>query len=239
MDVNTAAIPEHLFESELFGHRKGAFTGAVSDKKGLIEEAHRGTLFLDEITELPRGLQPKLLRVLETGMVRPLGGTASKSIDFRLITATNTPLHLLPEKLREDLFYRISSFVIEIPPLRDRPEDIIPLARYFLSLFGKDKGIKTINAEAEKALTSYSWPGNVRELKSEIERACLLCRGKEIKPEHLSEKILSSCQQRIKPLSEVEKEYIERVLRLCGGNKTRAAKLLGISRLTLRRKLKE
>ncbi len=239
VDVNTAAIPEHLFESELFGYRKGAFTGAVSDKKGLFEKAHRGTIFLDEITELPRSLQPKLLRVLETGIIRPLGSTVSKRIDFRLITATNTPLQQLPEKLREDLFYRISSFVIEIPPLRERPEDIIPLARHFLSIFGREKGIRTISPEAEKALTNYPWPGNVRELKSEIERACLLCRGREIKPEHLSEKILSSCQQRIKPLSEVEREYIERVLRLCGGNKSKAAKLLGISRLTLRRKLQK
>ncbi len=233
--VNASALPESLFESELFGHRKGAFTGASYDKKGLLEEAHRGVFFLDEITEMPLHLQAKLLRVLETKTLRRLGETKDREVDFKFIASSNLSMEEVKKKLREDLFYRISTFIIEIPPLRERKEDILPLAKHFIREFGREKGVLGISPSAEELLLKYSWPGNVRELRNEIERACLVASGKQLEPSHFSERIRA--EHRILTLEEMEREYIKKVLQLCGGNKSKAARLLGISRPTLRKKL--
>ncbi len=233
--VNASAVPEALFESELFGHKRGAFTGASYSKKGLLEEAHGGVFFLDEISEMPPHLQAKLLRVLETRRLRRLGETRDVEVDFKFIASSNLSLDGVRQRLREDLFYRISTFIIEIPPLRERKEDILPLAKHFLREFGRDKGIFGLSPAAEELLQNYPWPGNVRELRNEIERACIVCGGKQLEPSHFSPNIRS--RTRILTLEEMEREYIKKVVQLCGGNKSKAARLLGISRPTLRRKL--
>ncbi len=231
--VNASALPDNLFEAELFGYKRGAFTGAFQDKRGLLEEANGGVFFLDEITEMPLSLQAKLLRVLETREVRRIGDTRTIKVQFKLITSSNLPLKEVREKLREDLFYRISTFIIEIPPLRQRKEDIIPLAREFLREYGMEKGVVSLSRGAEELLLSYSWPGNVRELRNEIERACLVCNGKVLEPAHFTERLRSG--EGFKTLKEIEREYAERVLKAVGGNKSRAARILGISRPTLRK----
>ncbi len=242
IDLNCASIPHELFESELFGYKKGAFTGAVQSKKGLFKDADNGTLFLDEIVDLPMQLQPKLLRVLETGEFRPLGATENEKVDVKLVSATNVPVEEIRKKIRSDLFYRISSYVLEVPPLRERKEDVPLLIEFFLEQLDNPSGVFRVSKQAMDALVSYDWPGNVRELKSEIERALLLCSGEEIDISHLSPKVVrnqkSIEKDEIKPLRVFEKEYVQKVLRACGGNKSKAAKLLGISRLTLRKKLK-
>ncbi len=235
--VNASALPENLFEAELFGYKRGAFTGAFHDKRGLLEEANGGVFFLDEITEMPPALQAKLLRVLETKEVRRIGDTKNIEVQFKLISSSNLPLERVRENLREDLFYRISTFIIEIPPLRERKEDIIPLAREFLREYGREKGIVSLSREAEELLLSYSWPGNVRELRNEIERACLVCSGRVLEPAHFTERLRAG--EGFKTLREVEREYAERVLKAVGGNKSRAAKILGVSRPTLRKLLSD
>ena len=238
VDINCPSIPENLFESELFGYTRGAFTDALSSKKGLFLEANGGTIFLDEITALPSHLQPKLLRVLETREVRPLGDTKNVKVDVKLVAATNEPSEELEKKLRKDIYYRISALRIEIPPLRDRKEDIIPLTEHFINIYKKEKGIFGITKEVERIFLSYSWPGNVRELKNEIERAVLICKGRFIESHCINEKLVLSGKGELKSLKEVEKEHILKVLSICKGNKSEAAKILGISRMTLRKKLK-
>ncbi len=235
--VNASALPEDLFEAELFGYRKGAFTGAFQTRKGLLEEADNGVFFLDEVTEMPPRLQAKLLRVLETKQVRRLGENQAREVKFKLVTSSNLPLEQVRKNLREDLFYRISTFVIQIPPLRERREDIIPLAREFIREYGREKGIVSLSKEAENLLQNYPWPGNIRELRNEIERACLVCNGRVLEPAHFSERIKPL--ERFKTLREMEREYARRVLMACGGNKTKAARVLGISRPTLRKILSE
>jgi transcriptional regulator with PAS, ATPase and Fis domain len=189
--INCSAIPESLLESELFGHVKGAFTGAVSAKKGLFEVANGGTLFLDEIGDMGTGLQSKLLRVLEDQEIRPLGGTQSAKVDVRVVTATNRDLESAVREggFREDLFYRINVITIKIPPLRERGEDIEPLVRHFLDKYGGDLGKPEtgITDDAMGYLKKYRWPGNVRELQNIIERALLISDGGLIEPEHLPE----------------------------------------------------
>jgi DNA-binding NtrC family response regulator len=247
LKVNCAAIPGNLLESELFGHEKGAFTGAAATRKGLFELAHRGTLFLDEVGEMEAALQAKLLRVLEDRTLTRVGGGRPITVDVRVVAATNRDL---PERIRngqfrEDLYYRLNVFPLAIPPLRERPEDILPLADLFLVEFlARIPGRRChFTPAALKALTSHSWPGNARELRNVIERTVLLHSGGEISPTDLGLQVStlspSPDDQPVVTLAELEREHILRVYRQTGGNKTRTADLLGINRLTLRRKLKE
>jgi DNA-binding NtrC family response regulator len=249
--VNCAAIPETLLESELFGYKKGAFTDARTDKRGLVFEAQEGTLFLDEITEMPYTLQAKLLRVIEERKVRPLGDTNSYPIDVRIISATNRDIKSLVKagQFREDLYYRLKVIDVELPSLRDRKEDIPLLVKHFIDKFGKElrRGVSGISEDALKVLLNYSWPGNVRELENVIQRAVTLTRHEVILPEDLPPSSLEESAEDSfeKALREdytadkLEKEYIRRVLIKVGGNKSRASEILGLDRKTLRRKLEE
>jgi transcriptional regulator with PAS, ATPase and Fis domain len=248
--INCAAIPATLMESELFGYRKGAFTGADRDKRGLIEAASGGTLLLDEIAEMPAHLQTKLLRVLQERKLRRLGEEREIDVDFRLITATNrdTSQAMKEAVLREDLYFRISTIRIEVPPLRERLDDLALLAELFLARYREKYGklITRISQDAFALLSRYSWPGNVRELESAIERAVLFCRGPEIDPESLSDHIRpgsgSGFRCEIPPfltLEEVEREVIERTLHRTGGNVKQTAKILNLHRPTLYRKLRK
>lgn len=240
--VNCAAIPDTLLESELFGYEPGAFTGAVKAKPGRFEAANRGTLFLDEIVEMPLSLQVKLLRALEDHTIVRLGSDNPIQVDFRLTAATNQDMEqaVRDGRFREDLFYRLSVIEIHVPPMRERREDISKLAAEFARQFTQDK--VRISPLALHSLEEYSWPGNVRELRNEIERACLLCRGNVILPEHLSHRIAQVTGHARRPdlfqgkgatLADVEKATILHTLEACGGNRTQAAKKLGISRRAL------
>ena len=250
--VNLAAVPEGLIESELFGHKKGAFTDARSDRPGLFAEADGGTIFLDEIGELALPLQAKLLRVLQEHELRPLGATKTQRIDVRVLAATNRNLEgmLAEGTFREDLYYRLNVIQLDLPPLRARPEDVIPLAEHFVAQFGARQTPSRrlrLAADAQQILLSYSWPGNVRELHNVLERGIALCQGDVIRaddlPNHVREKkpadFLQVALARRMTLAELEREYIERVLDDEGGNKTRAAQRLGLDRKTLYRKLEE
>jgi transcriptional regulator with PAS, ATPase and Fis domain len=248
--VNCAAIPETLLESELFGYKKGAFTDAKADKKGLISEAREGTLFLDEITEMSPLLQAKMLRVIEERQVRPLGDTNSHPVDVRFISASNRNLKDLigPGRFREDLYYRLKVIDIELPPLRERKDDIPLLVRHFIQRFGQEskKGYG-ISEETLRILIDYSWPGNVRELENVIQRALTLCQQETILPEdlpasmiqELDEDVVEKGLRKQYSLDQLEKEYIQKVLIEAGGNKTKAAEILGLDRKTLYRKLEE
>jgi DNA-binding NtrC family response regulator len=249
--VNCAAIPETLLESELFGYKKGAFTDAKTDKKGLMFEANGGTLFLDEITEMPNTLQAKLLRVIEEREVRPLGDTRSYPIDVRIISTTNRDIQSMIEegRFREDLCYRLKVIDIELPPLRERREDIPLLIQHFIDKFNVNlkKRISGVSEEALKLLLNYSWPGNVRELENVIERAMNLSQQEMILPEDLpksldqraDEKLFEKAIREKLTLSQLEKEYVKRVLMEVEGNKSKAAERLGLDRKTLYRKLQE
>lgn len=189
--INCSAIPENLLETELFGHVRGAFTGAVMNKKGLLEEADGGTVFLDEIGDMSLTLQVKLLRVIEDHAIRPVGSTKSSQVDLRFIIATNKDLKAAVQegRFREDLYYRINVITIDIPPLRNRREDIGPLASFYVEKYCRETGRRSpaVAPEALEIMTQYSWPGNVRELQNVIERATLICDGEAIMPEHLPE----------------------------------------------------
>ena len=249
--LNLAAFPEGLVESELFGHEKGAFTGAASAKAGHLESARGGTLFLDEIGELPLAVQPKLLRVLENRKTFRVGGKKEIDLDFRLVTATNRNLEKEIEegRFRLDLYYRIAVIEIEIPPLRDRKEEILPLARLFCAASSKTP--KSLSQATVDRLLAYDWPGNVRELKNCMQRACILSPGDWILPEHLPPRVAGKGplpppaqasapgERAVEPLEEVEKRAILEAVRKCGGNKSKAARELGISRKKLTYKLKE
>jgi DNA-binding NtrC family response regulator len=250
--VNCAAIPETLLESELFGYKKGAFTDAKSDKRGLIFEADEGTLFLDEITEMPLTLQAKLLRVIEEKEVRPLGDTTSYPTDVRIISTSNRDIKsfIQEDKFREDLYYRLKVIDIELPPLRERREDIPLLIQHFIDKFNKEmkKRISGISEEALKALLDYSWPGNVRELENVIQRAIILCQQETLLPvdfpnsiigQKRDGNILEKAVQERYSFDELLKEYIKRMMIETGGNKTKVSEILGIDRKTLYRKLKE
>ena len=257
--INCAAIPDTLLESELFGYKRGAFTDARSDRAGLFVEADGGTMFLDEIAELSPALQAKLLRVLQEGEIRPLGAARSQKIDVRVVAATNKELEdrLANGSFREDLFYRLNVIHIHLPPLRDRAEDILPLAEHFLATAaGKAaKDIRAFHEAAKKVMLGYGWPGNVRELENVVERAVALTEGTLIRVEDLpalpgmrvraveapdgEQDPLAAAAGRGLTLAELEREYIMRVLAAEGGNKTRAAQRLGLDRKTLYRKLEE
>ncbi|MDH3973717.1 MAG: sigma-54 dependent transcriptional regulator [Deltaproteobacteria bacterium] len=250
--INCSAIPENLLESELFGYEKGAFTDARQSKKGLFELADGGTIFLDEMGEMDINLQSKLLQVLEYQTFRKLGGTRDISVDVRVIAATNRNLERMVKKneFREDLYYRLKVMVVELPPLRERRKDVHFLAEYFIDLnnpvFGKN--IKGISRAAKDMILNYSWPGNIRELKNVMERAVILAKGETIDIDSLPRELLSAGENALAApqgeshemtLEDVEKYHIIKVHKMLGGNKTKAAKLLGISRLTLRDKLKK
>ncbi len=249
--INCAAIPETLLESELFGYKKGAFTDAKSDKKGLIFEANEGTLFLDEITEMPLTLQAKLLRVIEEREVRPLGDTNSYPIDMRIISTSNRDIASLIQqgRFREDLYYRLKVIDIEMPPLRERKEDIPILVQHFIHKFSKElkKAVSSVSEDALKILLNYFWPGNVRELENIIQRAITLSQHEVILPDDLpasiiqktDEKLFEKAMEEKFTLDQLEKEYIKRILVETGGNKSKAAERLGLDRKTLYRKLEE
>jgi two-component system response regulator HydG len=249
--MNCSAIPENLLESELFGYVRGAHSTARSDRQGLFVEAHNGTLFLDEVAELPLALQPKLLRVLQDGEVRPLGMNRSERVDVRIVAATNRDLEqrLHEGQFREDLYYRLNVIQIHLPPLRIRQGDILELADHFLirSAQRSHKTTRGWKESAKRLLLSHPWPGNVRELENVVERAVALAESDLIGPEDLPHTLQErKSQDRIATaiaqgftLDRLEREYIERVLEAEGGNKTRAAQRLGLDRKTLYRKLEE
>ena len=242
--VNCGSIPETLLGSELFGHEKGAYTGAQYRRKGKIELAHGGTLFLDEIGDITPKMQIDLLRVLESHSFTRLGGNQEIHSDFRLVCATNKNLEELVAagSFREDFYYRIKVFSIELPPLRERRDDILPLARHFVSKYARamGKAERGISREAGELLERYRWPGNVRELENAIERAMVIGREREVRPEDLP---FRGEENGPRPdghsLEAMEKEHIERVLREMEGNVSRSAKALGIDRATLYNKIKK
>jgi two-component system response regulator AtoC len=247
--VNCGAIPPGLMESELFGHARGAFTGAVQQKEGLFEAADGGTLFLDEIGELPMELQPKLLRVLQEGEVRRVGENRSRQVDVRVIAATARDLRKAADQggFRDDLFFRLAVVEIHIPPLRERREDIPLLAEYFISGIATREGrpAPALNPEVEEALTGYPWPGNVRELANYMERTMIFSRGSTLDLEALPGEIRRedrSSQEDFslkKASARLEKEYIRKALTATEGNRTQAAKLLEISLRNLLYKIKD
>lgn len=263
LEINCAALPEKLLESELFGHEKGAFTDAVQQKPGLLELAHRGTLFLDEIGELSVPIQVKLLRVLEKMTFRRVGGVKDITVDVRIISATNQDLAELVRagRFREDLYYRLKVIPLRIPPLRERPEDIVLLAEHFLRVFGAQfrKQFTGICPEAAARLRAYGWPGNIRELRNVIERAVLLDSGPLLLPSHLTlggaappqaEQLLSALESALrdplppegvpleKLIAEVERALICKAYQLAGNNQTVAARLLHLNRDKLRYRMK-
>ena len=238
IDVNCAALPEHLLESELFGYEKGAFSGAEIMKPGLFEAAHTGTLFLDEIGELDSRMQAKLLRVLDGQSWFRLGGSRKVFTDVRVVAATNLTVDeaVRADKFRRDLFHRLDECRLHLPPLRERVEDIAPLTMWFL----RDSSLR-LSAEALTLLESYSWPGNVRELRNSLNKAMILATGPEIEPRDLPPEILRAEPEPAGDqfcLDRLERQTIHKVLAQTGGHQQRAADLLGISRRTLIRKLK-
>ncbi|TAL23478.1 MAG: sigma-54-dependent Fis family transcriptional regulator [Nitrospirae bacterium] len=252
ISINCSAIPEGLLESELFGYKKGAFTGAVSDKMGLIPLAHQGSLFLDEIGDMPPNLQAKLLKVLETGEVYPLGDTKPRLVDVRIISATNADIEkrLKEGRFREDLYWRLNVIEIKIPPLRERRDDIEVLAIHFMNKFSGEhkKNIKGIDREALSLLLEYPWPGNVRELSNVIERAVVLTEGNYITPKDLPDKVKnpelekepSGASSSLKTyLGDYEKNLLMKIYNAHNRDKEETAKALGIDLATLYRKFKK
>jgi two-component system, NtrC family, response regulator AtoC len=246
--VNCSAIPDTLLESELFGHRRGAFTDAREDQRGLFQSASRGTLFLDEIGDMPLALQAKLLRVLQEKEVQPLGASAPVAVDVRVVTATHRDLDALVrhERFRQDLLYRINVVEVWVPPLRDRLEDLAPLVAHLLDKLGARLGLArcTVSADAMRAFMNYPWPGNVRELENVIERALVLGSGVAIGLEDLPDRLTQPPASMAHSgaggrLSDVERDHIRRTLEIVGGNKAAAARALDVNRKTLYRKLRQ
>ncbi|GFO60606.1 sigma-54-dependent Fis family transcriptional regulator [Geomonas silvestris] len=257
--VNCAALPENLLESELFGYEKGAFTGALRERKGKFEQAQNGTIFLDEIGEMPLAAQAKLLRVLQERTVERIGGTREISVDVRVVAATNRDLarEVALGNFRQDLFYRLNVIPVQLPPLRERLEDIVPLAERFVAGFAAQMGrpALVLTAEAQRLLSCYDYPGNVRELKNALERAVALCTGQQISENDLPAVFVEghASPERLQPqhagsrsaaplaahLSGYQDRLIEEALESAGNNRSAAARLLGISRKTLWKKLKQ
>ncbi|MBF0258930.1 MAG: sigma-54-dependent Fis family transcriptional regulator [Desulfamplus sp.] len=250
--INCASLPETLLESELFGHEKGAFTGAVKKRAGRFQSANRGTIFLDEIADMPFSLQAKLLRVLQEQEIQPLGSSKISKVDIRVVAATNKVLEdaINDKRFREDLFYRLNVVSIKLPPLRERKSDIPLLADFFLSKYAQknSRHLTGYSSEAMDALTGYHWPGNIRELENTVERAVILSRSETIMFEDLPPSIIfidgipAKTEEVItqeKSLKEMEKLMILRTLKETDGNRTHSAEILGISRRTLQLKLKE
>ncbi len=255
LQVNCAALPEHLLESELFGHERGAFTDAHAQKRGLFESAEGGTVMLDEIGDLPPGGQAKLLRLLENKTFRRVGGVQELRADVRVIAATNVNLEerVQEGRFRADLFFRLNVVRILVPPLRDHPEDVAILAAHFIARFNQEmkRGMKGVSAPAMEALAAYHWPGNVRELRNVIERAFILhAAAEELRPEHLppevrrvqpkkQDKLLPPVPEQGIVLEDVERKLIAEAMERASGNQSKAARLLGVSRDTLRYRLKK
>lgn len=253
--VNCGALSETLLESQLFGHRRGAFTGAVDDHEGVFQAAHGGTLFLDEVTEIPLPLQVKFLRAIQEREVTPLGSTRAVKVDVRLIAATNRDIEeaVGHGTFRSDLFYRLNVVTIHLPPLRERPEDIPLLVEHFVQRFSRDYGVepKRVTSAAMERLLVYSWPGNIRELQNTIERAFALSRAPEIGIEDLPQRVREganaahpqlaapAASKEFVPLAELERRAIVAALARAAGNKSEAARLLGIERQRLYRKLEK
>ncbi len=245
--VNSAAFPETLLESELFGHRRGSFTGAGSNKKGLFECADRGTVFLDEVAEMPLSMQAKLLRFLQTGEIRPIGSEQTRIVDVRLVTATNKDLEKEVEagRFREDLYYRLAVIPIHVPALRERVQDVPLLAAHFLTRFAAKLGkkVQRIEPAAMDLLCAYPWPGNVRELENALERCVALCGSDSIGTADLSSRIRQRAPfaetEALESLEVVERLHILNTLERVGWNRKKAAKVLRISTTTLWRRLKE
>lgn len=255
VSINCAALPRELIESQVFGHVKGAFTGANQSQAGCFEMADGGILFLDEIAEMPASLQPKLLRVLETGRVRRLGGKREKSFDVRLLAATNRPVKkvLKEGSLREDLYFRINVFNVDLPPLRRRKGDVELLAQFFVQRFNRKHGFKVegLDADALRRLKHHDWPGNVRELKNVVERAVVMTRRGFIQPSQLPPTLrgeLSSGREEVEDaavipvgttLADAEKEVLRKTLAKTGGNKSKTARILEVDVKTVRSKIKK
>ncbi|HEV2580623.1 MAG TPA: sigma-54 dependent transcriptional regulator [Ktedonobacteraceae bacterium] len=263
VDINCAALPDTLLETELFGVESGAFTDAKASRDGYLLRADGGTLFLDEIGSMPLHLQAKLLRFLETRRFRRVGSTKEVQVDLRIISATNVDLAqaVMRRSFRDDLYYRLKVITLHLPPLRERPEDIEPLATHFLRQFAPQNRLMCINQPTMQLLQRYAWPGNVRELRSMIQRGLILCDGEEIGPEHLPREIreagtMSSAVQRLDALQEqihlpptgidlptlltsIERRLVQEALEHCGGNQVHAAALLGISRDQLRYRMNQ
>ena len=252
--LNCVALPEHLLESELFGHEKGAFTDAKGLKKGLFEQADGGTVYLDEIGDMKPDLQAKLLRLIEEKSFRRVGGLRDLRVDVRIIAATNRDLGRALEEgaFRKDLYYRLKVFPLHLPPLRGRPEDILPLASHFIARFNQEMGreVREIHPEAQACLAEYAWPGNVRELRNVLERALILASGPVLHVEHLPPEVGTRVPPSDKAppmalpaegvrLEEVERDLVRQALEATGGNQVRAARLLGISRDALRTRMKK
>ncbi|GAB4330634.1 MAG: sigma-54 dependent transcriptional regulator [Calditrichia bacterium] len=250
--INCASLSETLLESDLFGHERGAFTGAISQKKGRVELADQGTLFLDEIGEIPPALQAKLLHFIEYGEFQRVGSTQTRRADCRLLCATNRNLAELvrEKKFREDLFYRINVIQVHIPPLRERPEDIPPLLEHFLNYFCRDLGRPPLQLSdsLKKKLITYSWPGNIREMKNAVERAVVLATGTQLREADfpLSGQVTGEAPNHLfapgplqQALNRFKREFIQKVLESCNGNQTRAAEILQIQRSYLNRLLHE
>jgi len=246
--IYCGSLPETLLESELFGYKKGSFTGAVQDKNGLIEEADEGTLFLDEIFDVPIATQAKLLRFLQEGEIRRIGETEPRKVDARIIAATNRDLREEVKKgrFREDLFYRLAVLTIDLPPLREREDDPVILAKHFLKKYAEkyNKEIKGLSGEAINLIRTYPWPGNVRELENAMARAVSLAEANLIRPEemHLDisvKELPQAASGLLQAVKEAERKKIIEALKKCHGDKTETAKILGISRRALYYKLNE
>ena len=251
--INCAAIPENLLESELFGHAKGAFTDARTERKGLFQQAQGGTLFLDEIGDFPLSLQAKLLRAIEQRTVRPVGGDKEISFDARILTATNRDLEVAVEegRYREDFYFRINVIQLDLPPLRSRGNDVLLIARSLLQVFAHQMGksVTDFQASVAERFLNYDWPGNVRELRNVLERAVALTEFEKLIVDDLPERIRDYRQSmfridtinpaELQTLEAVEQQYIQRVLESVHGNRTEAARILGVDRKTLYRRLKQ
>jgi DNA-binding NtrC family response regulator len=243
--LDCSAIPEALMESEIFGHRRGAFTGAVDDRPGIIQQADRGTLFFDEVGNLALPVQSKLLRFLQERRFRRVGEVEERSVDVRVISATNQDLTALATRglFRHDLYYRLSVIPLRLPDLADRREDIAPLVYHFVRKFNVGYQVEGVRADALDLLVDHAWPGNVRQLENAIERAVILRRAGLIQPRDLPEDILraegGAPPSGGRSLDELEKRYITQLLRECRGNQSRVARILGINRRTLYRKLQK
>jgi transcriptional regulator with PAS, ATPase and Fis domain len=246
--VNVAAIPETLIESELFGHEKGAFTGATERRTGLFQAAQGGTLFIDEIGEMKPGLQSKLLRAIETRRVMPVGSTKEVEVDVRVVAATNRNLceDVKQGRFREDLYYRLKVVEIHLPPLRERPEDIPLLTRFFLDEIAREnrRPVRDIAPEALDLLLAYNWPGNIRELRNTLEGIIVVSTRERIEVSDLPEQLRQGATaqaviRRGMTMADIEKEAIRRALEQTGGRRTEAAKILDLSVRTLQRKIKE
>jgi DNA-binding NtrC family response regulator len=251
--LNCGGVPESLIESELFGHDKGAFTGATAPKAGFIEAARGGTLFLDEIGDLPLPAQTKLLRALETKRVRRLGTTDEIEVDVRFVCATHRDLEsaVAAGGFRQDLFYRVAAFTLEIPPLRERPTEIVPLAELFARRFAQQNNLPSpeLHTDARRALEAHSWPGNIRELRNALEHAVVLAEGASISVQHLPRALAEPSTEPAgeaestdattiqEQRDEAERRAVEEALAACGGNRGKAAERLGISRRMLQYKI--